>query len=92
MYRIKFTHQFKKSLRLCVRRGLDIGKIETAIDLLQHTGTLPDKYSPHALFGNRMGQMEAHLESDWLIIWETNDRELILYLVDTGSHSDLFRK
>jgi len=36
--------------------------------------------------------MEAHIEPDWLIVWETNEKELILYLIDTGTHSDLFKR
>lgn len=34
---------------------------------------------------------ECHITPDWLLIWEQNNKELILLLVDTGSHSDLFR-
>lgn len=75
-----------------MRRGLEVPKVQTAIDLLQHTGTLPGKYLPHRLSGSREGQMEAHIEPDWLIVWETNERELILYLIDTGTHSDLFKR
>jgi len=92
MYSIKFTHQFKKSLRLCLRRGLDVTKVQTVIGLLQRTGTLPDIYRPHHLSGSRGRQMEAHIEPDWLIVWETNEKELILYLIDTGTHSDLFKR
>ncbi|MDE5554647.1 MAG: type II toxin-antitoxin system YafQ family toxin [Muribaculaceae bacterium] len=33
---------------------------------------------------------ECHIEPDWLLVWEQNDMELILLLIDTGSHSDLF--
>ena len=92
MYELKITHQFKKSLRLCVRRGLDPEKMRVAINHLQATGTLPPEYQPHPLVGNRKLQMEAHIEPDWLIIWEVNNHQLILYLVDTGTHSDLFKK
>lgn len=72
--------------------GLDAAKIQAAIELLQRTGTLPDNYLPHPLSGIFEGKMEAHIEPDWLIIWETNDNDLILYLIDTGTHSDLFKK
>jgi mRNA interferase YafQ len=34
--------------------------------------------------------MECHIQSDWLLVWIQNDTELILLLVNTGSHSDLF--
>ena len=27
---------------------------------------------------------------DWLLVWEQKDDELLLILIDTGSHSDLF--
>mgnify|MGYP000717648241 CR=1 FL=1 len=28
--------------------------------------------------------------SDWLLVWKQNDKELILILTDTGTHSDIF--
>ena len=33
---------------------------------------------------------ECHIEPNWLLIYKYKDIELILYLVETGSHSDLF--
>nr|WP_300503983.1 type II toxin-antitoxin system YafQ family toxin [uncultured Duncaniella sp.] len=30
------------------------------------------------------------VRADWLLIWEQNDTELVLLMLDTGSHSDLF--
>ncbi|MBQ2540709.1 MAG: hypothetical protein II551_03580 [Paludibacteraceae bacterium] len=27
---------------------------------------------------------------NWLLVWDQNDAELILLLLDTGTHSDLF--
>ena len=33
---------------------------------------------------------ECHIQSDWLLVWEQRDTELILILTDTGTHSDLF--
>lgn len=41
MYSIDYTHQFKKDLRKCAKRGLDIEAIKTAIKILSKTGTLP---------------------------------------------------
>lgn len=32
--------------------------------------------------------MECHITLDWLLVWKQNDEDLILLLVDTGSHSD----
>ncbi|MGC4129045.1 MAG: type II toxin-antitoxin system YafQ family toxin [Bergeyella sp.] len=57
---------------------------------MQETGTLPAKYKPHKLSGNYAGCWECHIKPDWLLIWKQNDNELILLLMDTGTHSDLF--
>ena len=40
--------------------------------------------------GKYTGCWECHLEPDWLLIWRQNDYALVLILVDTGTHSDLF--
>lgn len=90
MYEIIYTGQFKKSLKLCVRRGLNIGDFTTVLDILQTKGVLPQKYRPHKLTGKYKGCWECHIQSDWLLIWEQEDNQLRLILVDTGTHSDLF--
>ena len=33
---------------------------------------------------------ECHIEPDWILVYRINNDELILLLVETGSHSDLF--
>lgn len=60
--------------------------------LIGRNGTLPSEYKPHILHGNHEGEWEAHIESDWLLIWEQNDTELTLLMLTTGTHSDLFGK
>jgi mRNA interferase YafQ len=90
MYKILYTTQFKKSLKLCAKRGLSIDNIHKVIDILSREGKLPYEYRPHRLSGKYKGFWECHIEPDWLLIWDQNDRELTLLLVDTGTHSDLF--
>jgi len=51
---------------------------------------LPAKYLPHKPKGDYTGYWEAHIEPDWLIVWEVNESVLVLILNSTGSHSDLF--
>ena len=36
MYSIDYTHQFKKDLRKCVKRGLDIGSQGARHDVFTH--------------------------------------------------------
>lgn len=89
-YTVKISNQFKKDFRRCIKRGLNMQHITDAMDLLADTGTLPAKYRPHRLSGNRQGQWECHIQPDWLMTWEQNDTELILLFLQTGTHSDLF--
>ena len=90
MYEVIYTGQFKKSLKLCVRRGLDVNIFKTVLDILQEQGQLPAEYRPHKLTGKYTGCWECHMQPDLLLIWEQDDRQLRLILVDTGTHSDLF--
>lgn len=89
-YIVITSTQFDKALKRCVKRGLDMSKLTTAIKILAQNGSLPQKYRPHKLSGNYYGCWECHIQSDWLLVWEQNDTELTLLLTDTGSHSDLF--
>ena len=90
MYSIEYTNRFKKDLRRCQKRGLDLQLILDAIALLKTTGSLPAQYRPHKLSGNRNGQWECHIEPDWLMTWEQKNMELTLLFLQTGTHSDLF--
>ena len=35
---------------------------------------------------------ECHIQPNWLLVWEIHDQELVLVLLNTGTHSDLFDK
>lgn len=89
-YEISFSNQFKRSYKKCIKRGLDKNLLETVITLLAQEGILPKQYKPHKLKGVYAGCWECHISPDWLLIWQQNDFELTLLLVDTGSHADLF--
>ena len=65
---------------------------DRAMELLEKNGFLPDSYRPHLLHGKRDGQWECHIEPDWLLIWEQYEEELLMLMINTGSHSDLFGK
>lgn len=42
--------------------------------------------------GQYKGYRECHIQPDWLLIYLIEDDILTLTLVDTGTHSDLFRE
>ena len=90
MYSVDTTKRFEKDLKRCQKRGLNLQLILDAIAQLRTTGTLPMKYRPHKLSGDKNGQWECHIEPDWLMTWNQNDTELTLLFLRTGTHSDLF--
>lgn len=89
-YEIKTSTRFKKDLKRCAKRGLDMRLIYDVINLLAATGTLSAEYKPHQLKGDHKGQWECHIEPNWLMTWEQNDNELTLLFLQTGAHYDLF--
>ena len=92
-YIVKKTSQFKQDFKQCVKRGLKIDEFAKVLSLLQNGSPLPEKYKDHPLQPSRNYKncRELHIEPDWLLVYKYSNDELILYLVRTGSHSDLFK-
>lgn len=90
MYNIVPSTKFKKDLKVAIKRGYDMRLLDEVVSKLANGETLPDKNKDHALVGNFAGCRECHITPDWLLIYEIDDGELLLYLTRTGSHSDLF--
>lgn len=84
------TKRFEKDIKRCIKRHYPMENLKEVIKLLEDTGKLPPKYRPHKLSGNYEGIWECHISPDWLLMWEQNDKELILLFVSTGTHSDMF--
>ena len=90
MYSIVSSKKFKKDLKVAIKRGYDMRLLDEVVSKLANGETLPDKNRDHALVGNFAGCRECHITPDWLLIYEIDNGELLLYLTRTGSHSDLF--
>ena len=90
MYKIEFTHQYLKDIKLARKRHLDESKLNYIIQLLSQGKPLPRQNKDHALTGQYTGFRECHIQPDWLLIYRYTEDEPILYLTRTGSHSDLF--
>ena len=91
MYIVKRTSQFKKSYKLARKRGLNISLLEEVIDKLRYDIPLEEKFRDHQLSGSMKMFRECHIQPDWLLIYLKQKSVLTLTLVDTGSHSDLFK-
>ena len=91
-YKLKLTGRFKQNVKTCRKRGLPMDELWTVIGKLLNGEPLEEKYHAHVLHGDRQGQWECHILPDWLLIWEQHDAELVLVMLNTGTHSDLFSK
>ena len=90
MLTIKYQAAFKKDYTRIKKRGYDPRLLEKVVGLLAEGQPLPPEYRDHALSGDYSGCRECHIAPDWLLVYEVMERELILYLMRTGTHSDLF--
>lgn len=87
---VKFTSQFKKDYKQAVKRGLKIELLDAVVAALAMGEPLPEKNRDHPLTGGWEGHRECHILPDWLLVYRIEDDVLVLTLVRTGTHSDLF--
>lgn len=90
--KIRYSTKFKKDLKLLKKREQNLKFLGDVVDSIAENQTLPKKYKNHALSGNYKGYFECHIRPDWLLIYKIDERELVLLLTRTGTHSDLFNK
>ncbi len=91
-YGVITSSRFNKQLKKIIKQGKSIEKLSIVVKKLANGERLEAKYNDHALSNNKYYRdcRECHIEPDWLLIYKYNNNELYLYLVETGSHSDLF--
>ena len=92
MLKVEFTGQFKKDYKLAIKRGCNQAELQKVITLLMNEQPLPEKYKDHALTNSRnyKDMRECHIEPDWLLVYKVFSDMLVLRLIRTGTHSDLF--
>lgn len=92
MLKPEFSGQFKKDYKLALKRGCDPKKLERVITLLCQEEPLPASYRDHALVNSRnyKNVRECHIQPDWLLVYRIVQDRLVLQLLRTGTHSDLF--
>ena len=89
-YNVRFTTKFKKDFKLIQKQGKDLNRLYFVIEKIANAEELEKKYRDHLLSGDYDGYRECHIEPDWLLIYNIDDDDIILFLSRTGSHSDLF--
>ena len=91
MLDLVFTTQFRRDLKRLRKQGAPIEKLDTVLQALRRDERLSARYRDHALTGDYSGFRECHIMPDWLLIYESDGDTLLLYLLRTGTHSDLFK-
>jgi mRNA interferase YafQ len=89
-FKISFGTKFKRDFKTIKPRGYPIEQLKEVFELLEIHGTLPAKYIPHKLSGNYVDCWECHIKSDWLLIWECDEKLKEIRFIRTGTHADLF--
>ena len=89
-YTVKYTSHFKKEYKNAIKRNLPISLLDDIVKMLAKGETLPEKNYDHPLNGNWKGHRECHIQPNWLLVYHIEDDVLVLTLVATGTHSDLF--
>lgn len=80
--------QFKRDVKLSIKRGKDMSKLRTLMSLLIEDKLIHSEYQDHPLKGNWKHHRDSHIEPDWLLIYKIDGNDI--YFVRTGTHSDIF--
>ncbi|MGX2983476.1 type II toxin-antitoxin system RelE/ParE family toxin [Helicobacter sp. 23-1045] len=89
-YTIELAESFKKSFKKLTPQEQELfSKVSMR---LANGESLEPKYHDHALKGDYKGYHECHIKPNLLLIYQKQDDKLILYCLDIGTHSELFKK
>lgn len=89
MLNIKNTTKFKQDLKKFAHKPKILEDLNDVLKLLMQEIPLDKKYRDHPLSGNWVGRRECHIKPDVLLIYTTDENNLLLERI--GSHSELFR-
>lgn len=91
---VDYTNNLKKQYKKIKKQGKDLNKLYEVIEKLANKEELEIKYKNHNLINNKTYKdcSECHITPDWLLVYKYVDNNLILLLIATGSHSELFNK
>lgn len=93
MYLITRIKDFERSFRRIRRSGKfkkqAKASLMEAIDILASGRKLPQVYKDHQLDGELKYYRECHIKGDLLLVYQIRKSELLLVLVDIGTHSYL---
>lgn len=92
MLKIEYPSVFRKDYKRAIKRGCRPEDFQMVLKMLQNREPLPAKYRDHELVNSRKYRnvRECHINPDWLLVYQIIEERLVLKLMRTGTHSDLF--
>ncbi len=94
MLTIRETSQFKKAFKKILKSGIfkskDRIRFENVLNTLVRREKLTAQFHDHEMVGSLLGNRECHIKPNLLLIYRVENEELVLILVNIGSHSELF--
>ncbi len=88
------TRRFKRSLERLQKSGTfksaAVEDFKHITGQLQKGIKLSSLFRDHSLTGDLLGYRECHIKGDLLLVYQKDESELIIDLVDIGSHSQIF--
>ncbi len=84
---------FQKAFLKLVKSGLKKNvqkEIEKSVNKLLSGEKLGAEHRDHKLHGEYEGFRECHIQGDLLLVYKIEKKELVLLLINIGSHSYLF--
>ena len=90
-YTVFPSAKYKRTRKLAQKRGFDMDLLDWAIDQLARDIPLPASWKDHQLRGNMKRFRECHIggSDDWLLLYEKRETDIVIYLLGTGTHTDL---
>ncbi|MDD3897052.1 MAG: type II toxin-antitoxin system YafQ family toxin [Candidatus Peribacteraceae bacterium] len=89
-FEVRASSRYKRDFKRLKKAKKNLGTLQTVINLLSSGAVLPRKYCDHGLKGGLHGKRVCHIGHDWLLLYEKRDDVLLLLLVRTGTHRDVF--
>ena len=91
MMSIRSVSAYRKSYKRFSKSGrFPVQKLDDVIDALARGEKLNASLKDHSLSGKFAGCRECHIKSDLLLVYKIESNNLVLVLINLGSHPGLF--
>ena len=93
MYHLVYTKTFSKGLKKIhssVGGKKIIAEVRSFLNILSKGNKIEERYKDHQLNGDLKNYRECHIRGDVLLVYKKEEDNLIIHLIEIGSHSYLF--